>query len=488
LKISVKNDGQISSIIDNTFPASLVVKNDEINVNHKDINSIYFYNGKNLIYAKKEIKNQKLIITSKQYESILYNKNLILYFKDTTATGTVFMPDPLTSAGVNYGGSFIDNEDNTNTFLNNQLDTVVLDLLYDELKDTFYLENDVVKITDHSFPFITPVTKSTDTFYYTRDQNGFEDVNAFYHITAYNKYLKSLGFNNLVNYQIHVDTHGMGGADQSGFMSTFSPPRLSFGEGGVDDAEDADVIIHEYTHAIMYDATGQAPNGVERSALDEANGDILASSYSRNISEHKWDEVFTWDGHNEFWDGRLTSGNKHYPEDKVDGIYADTDIWSAAIMEIWGKIGREATDKSLIESMYGYSTGMTMQDAAKLFIETDTILHGSINTWDICLTFLDRGLLNQCFTGITEQTKLTEPISLWNTTSFSNNTGNAYLYSIDSAEITLSFHDLGGKLLRTESYTSMDRIAISPMQFAAGVYILHVTSGNKEKSFKLVKH
>jgi hypothetical protein len=29
--------------------------------------------------------------------------------------------------------------------------------------------------------------------------------------------------------------------------------RLAFGEGGVDDAEDVDVVLHEYGHAIQHD-------------------------------------------------------------------------------------------------------------------------------------------------------------------------------------------------------------------------------------------
>ncbi|MEZ4916786.1 MAG: hypothetical protein R2836_07345 [Chitinophagales bacterium] len=51
--------------------------------------------------------------------------------------------------------------------------------------------------------------------------------------------------------QISVDTHGNNGADNS-FFSPATPLRLIFGEGGVDDAEDADVIIHEYGHAISH--------------------------------------------------------------------------------------------------------------------------------------------------------------------------------------------------------------------------------------------
>ena len=261
-----------------------------------------------------------------------------------------------------------------------------------------------------------------------------------------------------------------------------------FGEGGVDDAEDADVIIHEYTHAIMRDATGQDPSGTQRSTLDEANADILAASYSRSISEHNWDKVYTWDGHNEYWDGRLTSGNKHYPEDLKNNLYLDTDIWSAAIMELWGKLGRNTTDKLLIESSHAYSTGMTLQDAAMLFMITDSSFTGSDNTWDICNTFLTRGLLDQCFVGIDEQNLSQLDFTLWNSKEFSNNTGKAFLYSKDTADITIAIYDIKGSLIFNANYPNVDRVAVNPEDYPTGIYTISITQKQKQGVFKLIKH
>ena len=73
-------------------------------------------------------------------------------------------------------------------------------------------------------------------------------------------------------------------------------------------------------------------------------------SYSRsknmwepNDPEYNW--LFIWDGHNEFWDGRVTNYNKKYPEGLVGENYKDGQIWSTCNMKIWEEIGREASDK-----------------------------------------------------------------------------------------------------------------------------------------------
>ena len=58
-----------------------------------------------------------------------------------------------------------------------------------------------------------------------------------YHITLWNQYLDSLGYDSVLNYAIHVDPQALNGQDQSMFNFGYTPPRLYFGEGGVDDAK-----------------------------------------------------------------------------------------------------------------------------------------------------------------------------------------------------------------------------------------------------------
>lgn len=68
---------------------------------------------------------------------------------------------------------------------------------------------------------------------------------------------------------------------------------------------------------------------------------------------------------------------------------------SFALMNVWGKIGRDKTDKLfLLESTYSYASGMRLCDAAKLFLQTDSILFTNSNKTLIYQT-LD---LMVCFT------------------------------------------------------------------------------------------
>ena len=450
VKVNLDLDGNIRSLFDNTYKFTIIPSSDfpnqqdifgkiSKNITHIDYYSTmktYFPSGaiwepcvKITISESSELSYELLVNTR---DSVIYKHNVSLNLKqqnaiqDSVISCLVFLPDPLTTAGVTYGAPYIDNNDNDVAELNSER----------QLKNTittysagvFTLSNSFIQITEHSSPNIPPVSSSSPFFYYTRSESGFEDINVFYHITSFQQYIQSLGFNNLVNYQIHADTHGFNDQDNSNFNPSYNPPRLTFGEGGVDDAEDADVIIHEYGHAISHSAAPGTNSGFERQSLDEANGDYLAASYSRYLNPYKWENVFSWDGHNEFWPGRSVVSSKHYPEDIVGNIYEDAEIWSSTLMQIWTDLGREETDKILLESMYSYAKNISIADAAWLLVQSDSILNNGINYNTICQHLLDRGLVTTC-----NQTDC-KPIA-----DFAFTTNGKLVSFYDSSKYALSF-------------------------------------------------
>ena len=68
--------------------------------------------------------------------------------------------------------------------------------------------------------------------------------------------------------------------------SDYSPvtKALRFGTGGVDDAEDAEIILHEYGHAIQDNQVPGFGASNECGAMGEGFGDYLAGSFFANAS------------------------------------------------------------------------------------------------------------------------------------------------------------------------------------------------------------
>lgn len=509
VKLNLSNNGSVLSVFDHTFPTGSVSQ--EAFPNHEPFHNglmIHYEtpsNGRLHDYKLEEvffftdgilepaIRLEVVELTDRYYELVLntdvkviYQNDLLSYSapipQDSTVTLWVFNPDPLTSAGQTYGAPYVDASDADVLELNAERIPVEATATFDA--GTFTLANEHVAIQELSLPDVQPITSTTPEFNFTRAESGFEDANAFYHITAFHEYIQSLGFSDIVDYQISVDVHALNGADNSNFNPGFNPPRLQFGEGGVDDAEDADVIIHEYGHAIMHSAAPNTNNGTERKALDEAVGDYFASSYSRFLSPNRWQDVFTWDGHNEYWPGRSTESSDHYPEDLNSNIYTDADIWAATLMQIWGDIGREATDAIMIQAAYSFSEGMTMPQAAYLFLQADTLLFNGANFTPIRQRMFDRGLI-PWNVGVENVNPDAAEFEVFNTVGFAS--GTEPLRVVAERGFVASLYNAVGQLIWTKESASglMD---VNSEGISSGVYLLEVQTENSKSTVKLIRN
>ena len=285
-----------------------------------------------------------------------------------TGTAMVYLTDPLSFARVAYGtAGYVDGNDANTPQLAAARTAVTLPEI-DLTAGVYKLKSSYVEIQDFEAPTTSLYTQATSAFNFTRDNNAFEAVNAFYQIDKSLRYInETLGITcraALNGGVVRFDSSGLSGADNSHYLP--STDQLAFGEGCVDDAEDADVIWHELGHGIHDWLT----NGSSSSLFGEGNGDYWAVSYSRSFTnqwtaaddQYQW--VFSWDGHNTCWAGRRVDTTKIYPTNLDGEVHDDGEIFVASLMQIYDVIGREKMDRAFLNGLALTNSSTNQQNAA----------------------------------------------------------------------------------------------------------------------------
>ena len=321
--------------------------------------------------------------------------------------GSVFDPDPLTTAGVQYGPPYVNAGDADIPELNAERRQVPLRDIARGVDGQYRLEGPYVRIvsgTEIGAPYTPPVLSSPDGFHFGRGNDFFEAVNAYYHIDKSQRYIQELDPQlDIHNFQIRVNPHGMGAADNSQYRPASNV--LLFGRGGIDDAEDAHVILHEYGHALLQaSAPGLIPYS-EGAALHEGWADYWAATYTRHLIEsgqvpfRDWRKVFTWDG-NESWEGRWLDHMGRYPDDTpcatAEGycsIWEDGRLWATTLMEIYSILGKQVTDHLNLLSHAYLIAPATMRDAAEAILQADQDYYGGAHLSVILEIFRNRGFV-----------------------------------------------------------------------------------------------
>lgn len=211
---------------------------------------------------------------------------------------------------------------------------------------------------------------------------GFEEVSAYYHVNEAITYLERLGYRGSRRlFARPLDVNARGTRDDN---SWYSPGErtLTFGTGGVDDAEDGETVLHEFGHALQ-DAIcpdfGQSP---EAAAMGEGFGDYFAASFFAGKKPPPYrDAVMTWDGAQgegtppcvRRLDSTLTYESfDHGPRaDEHD----NGQIWSATLWDIWKAIGRPAADRIIVESHFQLDGFTTFARGARAILDADRNLY-----------------------------------------------------------------------------------------------------------------
>jgi zinc metalloprotease ZmpB len=306
----------------------------------------------------------------------------------STGTARVFFPNPVASL---QDQSLTDQKDADYPALQPAYQIVTLT----NLDGSGYLRGDWAKITSETGD---PAFSATNDFLYNRHDDRFEQVMAYYWITEAQKYIQSLGFGSTrrpVNMKAQAVRINQWGLDNS-FSTTHPKDELRFGKGGVDDAEDAEVILHEYGHAIHFSQNFSFASE-EAGAISEGFGDYLAADVT-NIIAPTPDPACVAD-----WDStsytsktphclRRVDTNLHYPEDLKGEVHYDGQIWSRALWDIRTALGHVKADTIILQAQFDFP-GTTMTDLASRTVATAQSLYGTAEANAVQAAFQTRGIL-----------------------------------------------------------------------------------------------
>ena len=288
----------------------------------------------------------------------------------STGTASVFMVNPVQSTG---NESLTDQKDAASAVPRSAYARVQLR----NLDGSGYLRGKWAAVASSTG---TPAYSTTNTFLYNRQQDQFEQVMGYFWVNQAQEYLQSLGFGStypgVVRQQFPVKIDQYGG-DNS--YETDKPYRVRLGKGGVDDAEDAEVIVHEYGHAVHQSQVPGFGQSEEAGSIGEAWGDYFGVSVGLAA-----DQQYGWPRKAEAacpmdWDSTSYTSAPHCIRrfdrdltvaDKQGEVHYDGQIWSQALWEIrlgYQRLGlsTRAWDTSLVLSQFRYAPDTSFAAAAK---------------------------------------------------------------------------------------------------------------------------
>jgi Zn-dependent metalloprotease len=336
-------------------------------------------------FGTKEPAGSWILFIDRTTGHILEEQNVL---RKTAGRGLAFFPNPVVTLDRD---DLSDRKDRDQSVFKNAYRPVVLN----DLMPGGYLKGPYVDTTKTK----RCARSATNEFRYTRYDDRFEEVMAYYHIDSVQRYIQSLGFTGnkgILDRPIKVNAHGT--QDDNSYYDP-SPGRkdLTFGDGGVDDAEDAEIILHEYGHAVqdaIISGFGQAHEG---GAMGEGFGDYWAGSFFASIKpEQRRTKIGEWDAkgvkNGPSWLRRLDS-TKHYPEDMTNEVHDDGEIWSACLWMVRKLLGRKKADAVILESHFYLGQYADFKDGAEAVIMAENNLYGGKKTKGLTKIFRERGIL-----------------------------------------------------------------------------------------------
>ncbi len=307
--------------------------------------------------------------------------------KQVDGTGQVFSPNPVADLQAQ---NLTDQKDRNAAVPDVAYHRVTLS----NLDGSGFLAGDFATIVDNRN---RQPQSAANQFVFLRENDFFEQVMSYWSITEAQRYIQSLGFDDVNNEPQDVKTTGFK-ADNSFYDP--SVDRITFGTGGVDDAEDAEVIWHEYGHAIQ---DAQVPNfgdSLEAGSIGEGFGDwwamIMSAPLQRDTAVTPLACIADWDAVSYTSDEphclRRTDENLTFA-DRIGEVHFDGQIWSRALFDIFRGLGRDRSTTLVLESQFSFTPTISMAQAAQVTVDTARTLYGGAAASTARAAFQARGII-----------------------------------------------------------------------------------------------
>jgi zinc metalloprotease ZmpB len=312
----------------------------------------------------------------------------------STGVGSVFVSNPVQSLGDE---TLTDQKDSDTAVPAAAYHTVTLT----NLDGTGFLHGDYATVYSETG---NQAFSPTNTFMYTRHQDEFEQVMAYYWITQAQRYIQSLGFGSTLR---AIDNQPQKvRLNQLGYDNSFETDHpileLRFGKGGVDDAEDAEVILHEYGHALHVSQNFSFASE-QAGAISEGFADYWAVTVSdivdRSLGVPQLEPlpcVADWDSTSYTTTVphclRRVDLDLHYPGDLNGEVHHDGQIWSRALWDIRQNLGHVKADTIILQGSFDFP-GTTMPVLATSTVAAAQSLYGTSAAKVVQKAFADRGIL-----------------------------------------------------------------------------------------------
>ena len=300
--------------------------------------------------------------------------------RNATGSAMLYDPNPVVQQG-SYSG-LKDKNDKDTSLLTSLRVPVTLERIIDNAKGCLKGQYVQALIGDRGKKACEPGYDFTDA---TRSQDKFEAAMAYFHIDRTRFYADSLNLSEPLR-QKRQTVFVNAIPDDNSFYSG-QTHQMVLGEGGVDDGEDADVIVHEYGHSMQDQAAPGSLQTQQGGSIGEGFGDYLAAVTSTQITGgSSFDTcIFDWDGVSYSSDGcgrdasistNIATAQRRCQQE----IHCVGQVVASTLFELRQSLGSDANGQSIVdrvvlEANFTNSRGTTFKSFAKGILAADQLLY-----------------------------------------------------------------------------------------------------------------